>query len=112
MALFWAGAAQHLDLLRCSMTASLSPSAGSWSRMQGLIMVALVCGSTMLPDQCSRDTALDVIVSPARTPMDCALGGQAMAARSGLVTEGGTYLKISCERRKGTTDLSSAEQVR
>lgn len=80
--------------------------------MQGLIMVALVCGSTMLPDQCSRDTALDVIVSPARTPMDCALGGQATAARSGLVREGSTYLKISCERRKGTTDLSSAEQVR
>jgi hypothetical protein len=80
--------------------------------MQGLIMVALVCGSTMLPDQCSRDTALDVIVSPARTPMDCALGGQAMAARSGLLTAGSTYLKVSCERRKGTTDLSSVEQVR
>jgi hypothetical protein len=43
--------------------------------MQGLIMVALVCGSALLPDQCSRETALDVIVSPARTLMDCALGG-------------------------------------
>jgi hypothetical protein len=80
--------------------------------MQGLIMVALVCGSALLPDQCSRETALDVIVSPARTPMDCALGGQATAARAGLVTQGATYLKISCERRKGATDLSSAEQVR
>jgi|1185.fasta_scaffold670222_1 hypothetical protein len=80
--------------------------------MQGLIMVALVCGSTMMPDLCSRETALDVIVSSVRTPMDCALGGQAMAARSGLVSEGSTYLKISCERRKSSTDLSSAEQVR
>jgi hypothetical protein len=80
--------------------------------MQGLIMVALVCGSTLTPDQCSRETALDVIVSPVRTPMDCALGGQAMAARTGLVTERSAYLKISCERRKSSTDLSSAEQVR
>jgi hypothetical protein len=67
--------------------------------MAELLSVALVCAGTMLAQNCSRDTALDVIVSPARTPMECLMHGQAVAAASGLPGGDDRYLKITCERR-------------
>ena len=67
--------------------------------MSDLLTVALICASTLQAHHCSRSTALDVVVSPARTALDCALGGQAMVAGTGLASGEGVYLKISCERR-------------
>ncbi|KQP04192.1 MAG: hypothetical protein Q7T93_19800 [Methylobacterium sp.] len=67
--------------------------------MSELLSVALVCASTMLAQNCSRATALDVIVSPARTPMECMMHGQAVAASTGLPGGDERYLKVTCERR-------------
>lgn len=67
--------------------------------MSELLSVALVCAGTLLAKDCSRETALDVIVSPARTPMECMIHGQTMAAAAGLPGGESRYLKIVCERR-------------
>ncbi|GJE25984.1 hypothetical protein LKMONMHP_0828 [Methylobacterium organophilum] len=69
------------------------------SVMSELLAVALVCASSLASVDCSRDTALDVIVSPARTPMECVMHAQATAAAAGLPGGEGRYLKITCERR-------------
>ncbi len=67
--------------------------------MPELLSVALVCAATLVAKDCARDTALDVIVSPARTPMECLMHGQAVAASTGLGMGEGRYLKVICERR-------------
>lgn len=66
--------------------------------MSDLLSVALVCAGTVLAQHCSRETALDVIVAPARTPMECLMHGQTVAASTGLPGED-RYLKVTCERR-------------
>lgn len=68
--------------------------------MSELLAVALVCAGTLLAQDCSRDTALDVVVTPARTPMECLMHAQAMAASAGLPGGGDRYLKIACEHRR------------
>lgn len=72
--------------------------------MSELLSVALVCAGTLLAQDCSRETALDVIVAPARTPMECVMHAQAMAAAAGLPGGDRRYLKISCEHRRSDTD--------
>ncbi len=67
--------------------------------MPELLAVALVCATSVLANDCSRDTALDVIVAPAHTNMECVMNAQASAAHAGLPGGEGRYLKISCERR-------------
>jgi hypothetical protein len=67
--------------------------------MSELLSVALVCAATLLAKDCSRDTALDVIVAPARTPMECLMHGQVAAASTGLTGGENRYLKVTCERR-------------
>lgn len=69
--------------------------------MPELLAVALVCAGTLIAQDCSRDTALDVIVSPAQSPMECLMHAQAMAAQAGLPGGGDRYLKVACEHRKG-----------
>ena len=67
--------------------------------MSELLAVALVCATTLASAECSRDTALDVIVSPADTPMQCRMHAQSQAAAIGLPGGDGRYLKIVCEHR-------------
>lgn len=67
--------------------------------MSELLAVALVCAATIAAPDCTRDTALDVIVSPANSAVDCLMHAQASAASAGLPGGEGRYLKISCERR-------------
>ncbi|KQP54911.1 ribosomal protein S27 [Methylobacterium sp. Leaf399] len=67
--------------------------------MPELLSVALVCAGTLLARDCSRDTALDVIVSPVRTPIECLMQGQTVAASTGMTGGESRYLKITCERR-------------
>ena len=67
--------------------------------MSELLSVALVCAGTLLAQDCSRDTALDVIVAPAHTPMECLMHAQTMAAQAGLPGGSDRYLKIACEHR-------------
>ncbi len=68
--------------------------------MSELLSVALVCAGTLLAQDCSRDTALDVIIAPAHTPMECLMHAQVMAAQAGLPGGGDRYLKIACEHRR------------
>ena len=67
--------------------------------MNQIIVVALICAASVQGPDCSRDTALDVIVAPARTPMECLMHGQAAAASTGLAAGESRYLKVTCERR-------------
>lgn len=67
--------------------------------MPELITVALVCVSTLTAAECNRNTAIDVVVRPAASAYECAMGAQATMAANGMV-EPGTYLKIACERRR------------
>ena len=50
--------------------------------MSDLLSVALVCAGTLLAQDCSRDTALDIIVSPAHSPMECLMHAQILAAQA------------------------------
>ena len=72
--------------------------------MSEILAVALVCAAHLLAQDCSRDTALDVIVSPVRTPMECMMHAQASAAAAGFPGGEGRYLKIACERRHAGLD--------
>jgi hypothetical protein len=67
--------------------------------MSEFLSVALVCAGTLLARDCSRTTALDVIVAPVRTPMQCMMQAQARAASSGFLEGDSRYLKVTCERR-------------
>ena len=68
--------------------------------MSQLLAVALVCAGTLLAQDCSRKTALDVIIAPANTPMECFMHAQAMAAKAGFPGGDHRYLKIACEHRR------------
>ena len=68
--------------------------------MSDLLSVALVCAGTLLAQDCSRDTALDIIVSPAHSPMECLMHAQILAAQAGLPGGGDRYLKTACEPRR------------
>lgn len=67
--------------------------------MSELLSVALVCAATLLAKDCSRDTALDVIIAPAHTPMECMMQGQSMAASTWVADGEARYVKVTCERR-------------
>ena len=69
--------------------------------MSELLSIALVCAGTLLAQDCSRDTALDVIVAPAHPPMECLMHAQTMAAQAGLPGGSDRYLKVACEHRHG-----------
>ena len=67
--------------------------------MSELLSVALICAGTLLARDCTRQNALDIIISPARTPMECLMNAQTAAASTGLSSSAAQYLKITCERR-------------
>lgn len=69
--------------------------------MDSLLAVVLVCAAGVAPAQCTRATATDITVSPARLPTDCLTGGLATAAHSLTVPPGG-LVKVVCERRKAS----------
>lgn len=75
--------------------------------MSELLSVALICAGTLLAQDCSRDTALDIIIAPAHSPMECLMHAQTMAAQAGLPGGGDRYLKFACEHRR-----TEAEPVR
>lgn len=68
--------------------------------MPELLSVALVCAGTIIAQDCSRETALDIIISPAQSPMECLMHAQAMAAQAGLPGSSDRYLKVACEHRR------------
>ncbi|SFU66904.1 hypothetical protein SAMN02799631_01707 [Methylobacterium sp. 174MFSha1.1] len=77
--------------------------------MADFLTVALVCASALAAPDCSRETALDVAVAPAPTPITCLMQGETLAAQSGLVRGRETYLKVACERRRTAALRPGAE---
>ncbi|MCF4127306.1 hypothetical protein [Methylobacterium sp. SyP6R] len=68
--------------------------------MPTILVVTLICASSLAAKDCTRATAQDVITQPAHSPQECMLLGPAMAAGSGRGTEAGTYVKTLCEQRR------------
>jgi hypothetical protein len=79
--------------------------------MPNLFAVMLVCASTVPHPSCDRTTAADVMVTPASTPFDCAMRGQAMVAGGALAEslKDGMYLKVVCERPRGQNAMRAAQ---
>ncbi len=65
--------------------------------MNQILVVALICASTVQGQDCSRDTALDVITGPAHSLQECLIQGPVLAANSGFRGEDGAYVKTRCE---------------
>ena len=65
-----------------------------------LFPIVLIC-LLGAPDDCTRQTALDVItnVEPSPLPFQCLSNGQFAAAGSPLSHKPGVYSKVICERR-------------
>lgn len=61
-------------------------------------VLILICSIGVQPQDCSRETALDVISGPdAENELMCGLHAQAYVAEVGLVREG-EYMKATCTR--------------
>lgn len=67
--------------------------------MNPILVVALVCASTVQQPDCSRETALDVIIGPAHTLQECLIQGPVLAASAGH-SGADTYVKTRCEQRR------------
>ncbi|MGY2051315.1 hypothetical protein [Methylobacterium sp. JK268] len=78
--------------------------------MADYLTVALICAKTLAGPDCSRDTALDVVVAPAPSAVTCMMQGQTIAAHSGLVDRETNYLKVSCEHRR-TASLAPSDTL-
>ena len=69
-----------------------------------LQIVILVCATSLSPQDCQRDTALDVISGPqAAGVTGCGLLGQATMAETGLGRRSDEYIKIRCEPLRPAT---------
>lgn len=68
--------------------------------MNPIIVVALVCASTVQAPDCTRETALDVITGPAHTLQECLIQGPVLAASAGHGIDKGSYVKTRCEPRR------------
>ncbi len=83
--------------------------------MSGLLAVSLVCATTILnPQDCTRDTALDIILTPTTTemPSACLIIGQTAAAGAHVIdeAEGHRYVRVLCERRRSRTATAEPMQ--
>lgn len=65
--------------------------------MNTVLVVALICAASVQGQDCSRETALDVITGPAHSLQECLVQGPVLAASSGFHGEDGAYVKTRCE---------------
>lgn len=68
--------------------------------MNQILVVALICAANVQGQDCSRETALDVIVGPAHSLQECLIQGPVLAASSGFKGEEGAYVKTRCEVKR------------
>jgi hypothetical protein len=68
--------------------------------MDTFIGVILVCLATIPPEQCTEETAVDVLANHVRSELDCLGGWQEDIGRSALRDEIGrsAYIKTICRR--------------
>lgn len=69
--------------------------------MNTLLAVVMVCALSTAPADCTRATALDVVVQPVGLPTECMRVGPMLAASVFGDHLEGRYAKTACERRKG-----------
>ena len=67
--------------------------------MSPLLAVVLVCAVGVAQPDCTRETAIDIMIAPARLPGECLQVGQFAAAASHAVPPDAT-LRVLCERRR------------
>ena len=68
-------------------------------------VLILVCSMGIAPQDCERDSAVDVIVGPAAAnELACGFSGQAYLAGTALAPADGNYVKIQCIRDRRPTD--------
>lgn len=65
-----------------------------------LRILILICSAEVSPQDCQRETALDIISGPqVANIMTCGFQGQALAASTATIgRRPGEYIKIRCER--------------
>ncbi|GJD50038.1 hypothetical protein OPKNFCMD_2774 [Methylobacterium crusticola] len=68
--------------------------------MPDILVVALICASTIQSQDCTRETAQDVMTAPAHSPQECLLLGPSIVAGTGRSSDASTYVKTLCERRR------------
>ncbi len=77
-----------------------SPGASSSLVMNTILVVALVCASTVQAPDCTRETALDVITGQAHTLQECLMQGPVLAANAGHGADKDSYVKTRCDQRR------------
>lgn len=68
--------------------------------MNSILVVALVCAASVEQPDCTRETALDVIVGPAHSLQECLIQGPVLAASAGHGGDKTVYVKTRCEQRR------------
>ena len=68
--------------------------------MNAIVVVALICASSVQVQDCSRENALDVVTGPAHTLQECLIQGPVLAANAGLGNGKDSYVKTRCEPRR------------
>jgi len=68
--------------------------------MDRFVAIILICLSSVPPDNCTEETAADVIANEVRSEIDCTMGWQEDVSRSALRDEIGktAYVKTLCRR--------------
>src|SRR5215470_6063926 len=74
-------------------------------------VLILVCSMGILPQDCDRDNAIDVIVGPSATnELTCGFSGQAYLAGTALAPTDGSYVKVQCTRT-ATVDRAPRDAI-
>jgi hypothetical protein len=79
----------------------------------GITAIILICASTISRQDCSVDTATDMIQGfDANTPIECAMNSEALIAQSALGPDlgKGQYLKIVCVQKEHAAEILRERQ--
>jgi hypothetical protein len=91
------------NILFCNATNLVQSADGRWIHELGvkrmLRILILICSTEVSPQDCQRETALDIISGPqVASIMTCGVQGQALAASTAAIgRRPDEYMKIRCE---------------
>jgi hypothetical protein len=74
--------------------------------MDRFVAIILICFSSVPPEECTEESAADVIANEVRSELDCTMGWQEDVGRSALRDEIGrsAYVKTLCRRTPAKAD--------
>ena len=77
--------------------------------MDQFVAIVLICMKSVAPENCSEDTAADVMSIPAASELTCTNGWQDIVARSALAGSIGTesYVRTLCRRTAAEEDQAT-----